>query len=89
MTVSKSSTSSDIGKVAKEVVDVDGEAVREGTSSRADGEGQLFWSSLPVSRGFSLAIAASVRQAAKVQCAMCVLRRRRELVLLSRLSGTL
>ena len=75
--MSKSSTSSDIGKVAKEAVDVDGEAVREGTSSRADGEERLFWSSLPVSRGSSLAITAIVRQAAKAKCAMCVLRRRR------------
>jgi hypothetical protein len=73
--VSNSDTSSDIGKEGKEAVDVDGEAVREGTSPGAeaaemadsDGERQMFWSSLPVSRRFSLAIAAIVRRAAKVQ----------------------
>ena len=83
--MSDSDTSSDIGKEGKEAVDVDGEAVREGTSPGAeavemadsDGERKLSWSSLHVSRGFSLAIAAIVRRAAKVQYAIYVLRCRR------------
>jgi hypothetical protein len=95
--VSDSDTSSDIGKEGKEAVDVDGEAVREGTSPGAeavemadsDGERKLSWSSLHVSRGFLLVIAAIVRRAAKVQYAMCVPRCRRWLVLLSEPCDTL
>ena len=61
------------------MVGVDGEAMREGTSSGAgaaemvgsDGERQVLWSSSPVVRRLSLAIAAIVWRAAKVQC-VCV-----------------
>jgi len=75
--VSKSRTSSDIGKAGNGLADSWvslGEAVGEGISPRFGvAELRMLWSSTPDLRIGLLAIAGVVWRVAKVQCAMCVL----------------